>query len=336
MVAITTSPNLKRLKKMFDDPNAHGSSLTSPPPFHLAEIKGKGLGLVANTTLRRGDRLMQVPPAVLIHRSFLEQVPAHAQIPLLEAAVTELPAPLQQAFLSQMSHSDPHQEQHEYHSLAHKISAILATNSFQLDLGGGGGQGQGQHYANYPHASRFNHDCRPNVVFHLDPRTLAHTTTVVRDVQPGEELAISYLDSLEPRAARQARAQQVWGFKCSCAQCMLGEKEAAKSDRRVQEILQIERKLEDISSKGVNGKLLEKLVRLYQEERLDAKVAGAYTLVALNYNMLGDAKKAGKYAKLAHEAVVMERGETAADAEAMRVLAENPRGHFTWRRRLQR
>ncbi|GAB1318506.1 SET domain-containing protein 5 [Madurella fahalii] len=339
IVTITTSANIKKLKKLLDPPKDQREPPDTPQPFYLAHIKGKGLGLLANTTLHRGAPLMKISPAVVIHRNFLEQIPAHTQAPLLEAAISLLPDPLRQSFLSQMSH-DQHQHHHpgSPSSPAHKISAILATNSFQLDLGGGSGARglEGHHYANFPEASRFNHDCRPNVAFYVDPATLAHTTTVVRDVRPGEELSISYLDPLEAREGRQERARQVWGFECGCSQCAMAGAQAGRSDARLREIAEIEGRLGNWLSRGVNAKLLERLVRLYREERLDAKVAGAYTLVALNYNMLGDAKRAVRYAKLAEEAVVIENGGGAGDADAMRVLAGKPKEHFTWRKRLQR
>ncbi|KXX79072.1 SET domain-containing protein 5 [Madurella mycetomatis] len=333
IVTITTNANIKTLKKLLDAPTAQRASPDLPSQFHLAQVKGKGLGLLANTTLHRGAPLMKIFPAVIIHRSFLEQLPAHSQAPLLESAIALLPPRLRQSFLSQMGHDHHHQASQS--SLAHRISAILATNSFQLDLGGGTRGLEGHHYANFPEASRFNHDCRPNVAFYVDPATLAHTTTVARDVRPGEELSISYLDPLETRERRQERARQVWGFECGCAQCTLAGKEVGRSDARLKEIGEIEGRLGNWLSKGVNGKLLEKLVRLYKEERLEAKVGGAYTLVALNYNMLGDAKKAVKYAKLAEEAVLIENGPGAGDADAMKVLAGKPKGHFTWRKRLQ-
>ncbi len=46
-----------------------------PAPYHISEVPNKGLGMIANRRLRRGDRIMTKTPAVLIHREFLEQVP---------------------------------------------------------------------------------------------------------------------------------------------------------------------------------------------------------------------------------------------------------------------
>ncbi|KAK3353816.1 hypothetical protein B0T25DRAFT_545422 [Lasiosphaeria hispida] len=313
MVAITTSATLPKLKTI--EP-----SHPIPPSYHLSPVPGKGLGMIANHTLSRGAVVTTESPAVLIHRGFLDTTPPAQQHPLLDLAITHLPPALRTAFLAQMGHFG-----------GHRVADILATNSFQMDLGGA----DGHHYGNFPAVSRFNHDCRPNVGFRVDGR-LVHTTTVVRGVAPGEELSISYLDSFESRERRRQRAKMAWGFECACSQCTLGEEAVRGSDARLEEIARIEGLLGDFQAAEVNAALLRKLVKLYRDERLDAGVSGAYTLVALNYNMLGDAKLAVKYAKLAREAVIIERGPEAGDAEAMRELAAAPKEHFTWKARVQR
>lgn len=318
MVAITTAQNIKKLKAL-EKKSAKASAEEQQQPFTIAEVPGKGLGLISNGSLHRGDPVMRKTPAILVHRAFFEQTPPEIQSPLLKKAVSLLPPALRDAFLAQMSHFP-----------GDRFLSILATNSFQMDLGGR----DGHHYGNFPEVSRFNHDCRPNVAFRIDQATLTHVTTAVRDIKPGEELSISYLDSLEPRAKRQERAKVAWGFECTCSQCSLPEKEVKKSDKRLEEIRGIEGKLGDLSSRGVSKKMLQRLVKLYEEERLQANLGGMYTLVAMNYNMLGDAKMAGKYAKLAVEAVEIENGVGQPDGEAMRDLGRDPKGHFTWRGRV--
>ena len=221
------------------------------------------------------------------------------------------------------------------HFGGHKIVDIIATNSFQMNLDPTGKDQNAHHYGNYPEVSRLNHDCRPNVAFYIDKNTLTHTSTVVRPLKAGEELTISYLDPLKPRDERIHRANLAWGFGCTCAQCSLPEPLSAKSDERLVEIAAIEGKLSDVYNKEVSVKMLDRLAKLYKSERLDTKLASPYTLLALNYNMLGEEKKARKYAKLAHEAVVVEHGDGTGDAVAMLELAGNPSGHFTWRARLK-
>ena len=316
LVAVTTRPNFEALRKIEVDANKRAASV---PSYYVDEVPGKGLGVIANRTLRRGDVVMTEYPAVLVHRS-LEQstIPQREQFALLDAAVDQLPLARREAFLAQMGHFG-----------GHRITDILTTNAFQLDLGGP----DGKHYGSFPGVSRFNHDCRPNVAFYISDR-LAHITTVVRDVAAGGELSITYLDSSTPRVERQSRTRNAWGFPCGCSQCRLSDAASAKSDDRLVEMKKIEKEISDPLSTGVTPALLRKLVKLYKDERLECEVGGAYTLVALNYNMLGDATAAVKFAKLAEEAVVIEGGADVGDAQAMRELARAPKQHFTWRRRL--
>lgn len=38
-----------------------------------------------------------------------------------------------------------------------------------------------------------NHDCRPNVDYRFDPKTLTQRTAAIRDIAEGEELTLSYI-----------------------------------------------------------------------------------------------------------------------------------------------
>ncbi|KAK4442847.1 hypothetical protein QBC34DRAFT_418077 [Podospora aff. communis PSN243] len=315
-VAVTTKPNFELLSKIQD--SAHQKP-SSPPPYYIDQVPGKGLGVVANTTLRRGDPVMLEYPALLVHRELERSttVPQHEQFDLLDLALDHLPPARRDQFLAQMGHFG-----------GHRITDILTTNAFQLNLGGD----DGHHYSSFPGVSRFNHDCRPNVAFYISNR-LEHITTVVRDASPGEELSLTYLDSATPRAERRSRARNAWGFQCQCSQCALSDAASALSDARLVEIKQIEKLISDPVSEGVTPGLLRRLAKLYKDDRLEVELGSAYTLMALNYNMLGDAAAAVKYARLAEEAVTIEGGADVGDAKAMRELAAAPKEHFTWRRR---
>lgn len=289
-----------------------------PPSYDIQEVDGKGLGLVANKSLARGDDLMAHAPVLLVHRTFVEQFPTDKKHPILDYVPTLMPSTTRRLFVRQKGHFG-----------GHKITDILTTNSFQMDLGG---DTDGHHYGNFPEVSRFNHDCRPNAVFRIG-EDMVHRTTVIRDVAPGEELTISYLDPMGQRASRQRRAKAAWGFECTCSQCSASEAAAAASDARLQEIDALETKLSDFQA-SVTLDMVERYIGLFRTERLEAKMFGAYTTAALNYNLLGKDKKAREYAQLAVEAGLLENGPGAADVTAMTELAEDPRKHFTWRRRL--
>ncbi|KAH9851289.1 SET domain-containing protein [Lenzites betulinus] len=76
--------------------------------------------------------------------------------------------------------------------------------------------------------SHINHSCTPNVsVRHLDQRTALSRITVLarRDIAPGEELFITYVNPDLPFEQRRRQLLE-WGFgKCACERCLKEERE---------------------------------------------------------------------------------------------------------------
>ena len=76
--------------------------------------------------------------------------------------------------------------------------------------------------------SHVNHNCSPNVsVRHFDQRTALSRITLVakRDIAPGEELFITYVNPELPVEQRR-RALLEWGFgRCACERCVKEERE---------------------------------------------------------------------------------------------------------------
>jgi hypothetical protein len=81
-------------------------------------------------------------------------------------------------------------------------------------LEGGHLFGQGM----YLEAGFFNHSCDPNCVVSSAVTPLQIVT--IREVQPGEELTIAYVDISQPRSARQAKLSANYCFDCSCPRCV--------------------------------------------------------------------------------------------------------------------
>lgn len=76
--------------------------------------------------------------------------------------------------------------------------------------------------------------------------------------------------------------------------------------------------------------MIKEYVSLYRKERLEYKMAEAYTLAALNYNLFGKADMVKKYALLAVEAGLIESGPDAADVQQMKIIADDPKSHWSW------
>ncbi|XP_026855707.2 histone-lysine N-methyltransferase SMYD3 [Electrophorus electricus] len=69
----------------------------------------------------------------------------------------------------------------------------------------------------YPSMSLLNHDCQPNCVMVFVGKRLQ--LRAIRNIQPHEELTISYTDVLAPGQERQAHLQQQYHFLCQCQRC---------------------------------------------------------------------------------------------------------------------
>jgi len=334
VVVVTTSENAARLKGLEAVTNGFDSQ---PRPYFATQIEGKGVGLIANRTIRRGEQIFVQTPAFLAQKDFLTNPEdEEEQERVLDLAVQKLPAPQRRAFMRQMGDD---------------VRDILMMNTFQVDLGGE--YGEGHHLGSFPEASKLNHDCRPklvsplarpndvganrapSLVFHISAN-LTHHTRAVRDISPGEELTISYVDTLAPYHERQHRLQSSLGFECFCAQCSLDLAGREDSDETLLAIAELERELSDFSSKRASPALAEELLELYEGEGLQSKMGGAYTLAALSYALAGKEKEARQYATLAAEATEWESGFGSEDAVAMRELARDPRGHWSWAKRKAR
>ncbi|KAI0007284.1 SET domain-containing protein [Xylariaceae sp. FL0662B] len=297
------------------DPNA--TTTASSEPFHEAEVAGKGVGLVADRLIRRGEVITVRTPTMMVQTAAHVGLRADDRAELYDGAVDRLPVPRRDAFMRQMGRD---------------VYDKIETNCFQVHIDGA--NKLGSHLGCYPEISRFNHDCRPNLNYRITNTT--HTTVAVRDIAVGEELSISYIGMLYPRSERQKLLRH-WGFNCTCAQCSGSAAAIAASDARITEIGVLERALESTNETtdavAVTPDTGARLVELYEAERLDVYVGEAYTRAALNYALFGDEVKAQQYARVAAEAMEREFGPGSGDARAMRVLAENPRAHWTWGKR---
>uniref|UniRef100_A0A8C7WM15 [histone H3]-lysine(4) N-trimethyltransferase n=1 Tax=Oryzias sinensis TaxID=183150 RepID=A0A8C7WM15_9TELE len=69
----------------------------------------------------------------------------------------------------------------------------------------------------YPSLSLLNHDCRPNCVMVFNGTELQ--LRAVQDINPGEELRISYIETLSLTEDRQKQLEEQYHFTCHCQRC---------------------------------------------------------------------------------------------------------------------
>ncbi|KAL9108296.1 MAG: hypothetical protein Q9227_006894 [Pyrenula ochraceoflavens] len=254
---------------------------------------------------------MSPTPAMILHQDFLDNVSDKEGDPLLERALTELPLPLREAFLAQMSLAQDH-----------NIKSIIMTNSFKFALSDEGGD---PHVANYPEVSRINHDCRPNLTYHTSFKTLRHITHAVRDIPAGTELSITYVSSFKVRSVRQGRLHRNFHFACTCASCSqptianpespspydAGE-DLTASDHRLWHMHTLESYALSSFPEAINithPSQLYDLLSNYEEDNLECCIADVYTLAALGYDKLRMPQETRRYARKAVEHLLWEHGE---------------------------
>ncbi|KAH6624052.1 hypothetical protein B0J18DRAFT_396797 [Chaetomium sp. MPI-SDFR-AT-0129] len=359
LVAVTKleeAQKLEQLENHFD--NGENKYFDDPAPFTTTDIPYKGPGITATKTIRRGKPLMVWSPVLLVHKALFNQVPKKKErTRLLETAVSYLPDATRAIFNRQRIRPGDDTA----HSHPRSIEDILLAHPFEIDLGHVNWQrvndndndvdAHSKHYVNYPEVSAMQHDCRPNVATHLD-NSFALRATVARRVQQGEELTVSYIDPFLPREERTAWVKRYRGYGvpggeeggvhngCPCKACSpdagtKGEKVVA-GDERLEEILKLRAILRNHDSRNVDFPMIERFVKLCEEERLHIRFAEMYELAALNFNYLGDDKRAKKYAEYAVQAGIVEGGLDSNDAIAMRVMAKDVKGHYSYRFTLKR
>ena len=304
------------------------SSPTSPtgvndepnPPYQASHLPGKGIGLVANRTLHRGDRIFSKTPLYMVENGVYGVFELHARIPIQQRAIERLPRHSSQAFTNLCGHWG-----------GDHVEDVINTNAFIVD--------SWEHTEKetaflivVPEISRMNHDCRPNTHYHFDTRSLTHNVHALRTIHPGEELTISYIDPVQPRQDRLERLHWNWGFKCACSSCTQSDAITAASDTRIQQIVALQNHLADrnTTSRAAPG-MAELLVSLYEQERLYAPVAEAYAFAATEYNGAGDGYNAMKYASLAVEAGLVYGGASDGSVIDMKDLLEDPTEHWSWK-----
>ncbi|KAI3395902.1 hypothetical protein diail_687 [Diaporthe ilicicola] len=328
------------------------------PAAEVRHIPGKGRGLAAARPMHRGTQVMAYTPALVLHRSLVDDLGRADQLRLLRDAVARLPtSTTRAAFWRQLGQT--HAEGDD------DILDIVMNNSFNLPLLPG--SGLGPFIGNFPEVSMYNHDCRPNVAFHLDHGIIHRTTAAAggSGVPAGHELSISYVDGFRVRGVRRARTLRNWGFACACAQCSLPGALANASDNRLYRLYEVEKSLlllsggdkpqaapgEKRERKGGRGGKEEEaeqqqqaaayetrtldsvalLLSLYEQERLlEAHGSSAYRAAALNYNAFRRPEGAVRYALLALEQFVVEEGASSAGVRDMVALLEDPEGHWSW------
>ncbi|KAK3346132.1 hypothetical protein B0T25DRAFT_551148 [Lasiosphaeria hispida] len=261
-------------------------------PYKIVEVPGKGMGVVALRRFKRYEQIMLDYATLLVDISFASEIPAQQGYRLLRLAVDQLSEPSSVLELGQSN------------SMARDaVENVLRTNAFHTILG------DEPHMALYPDVSRINHACKPNAYTRFIPKSQQVSVAAAKDIQPGEEITISYI-TLGQTYPERKEALQLWGFNCTCSLCMSSPAQVAASDER-------RRQIADLRSEAISAfqtgrsyqalRITRQVVNLLPAEELFPLYSEQYENMARVYFVLRDREKAEKYAKLSLD-VLAEQG----------------------------
>lgn len=126
-----------------------------------------------------------------------------------------------------------------------------------------------------------------------------------------------------------------WGFECTCSHCSASEETIKESDERVEQILALQKDLDDYTpGSAATPEKAERLVKLFKEEGLVTRMVEAYYRAAVEYNGIGSAEEAIRFAKLCIEEGEVLESSIGPFMNNMRELIREASAHWTWKFRL--
>ena len=173
-------------------------SQTEQPAYKLAQIEGKGRGLVATRTLEVGE-------LVFSEKAFLK-APRQATWGFYKSLFSRLEPDIQAKLMNLACPEDTMQDLENNKILLMKFQA----NCFELD------DEDEDEAAVFEMLSMINHSCKSNVMwFTEEADKTRREVRVCRKIQEGEEIVVSYitLSELPLRQQRMAKLRK-WGFEC--------------------------------------------------------------------------------------------------------------------------
>ncbi|KAK5690269.1 hypothetical protein LTR97_012458 [Elasticomyces elasticus] len=292
-------------------------SYPSPPPeeqaYKLADIPGKGKGLLATTTLNPGTLLISEPPlfttSSLTNPSTIEKD--------LSKIIRSLPKAAQRAFLS-LHNNNPGPQ---------PFTNIIRSNGYPLgpssDVGG-----------IFPAVARINHSCLPNTQHAYNPKIGRMQVHVLRPIASGAEITLSYTTG-GPSDIRQRMLKEYFGFSCTCELCSLPSPKLAESDNRLRRAQELDTRIGDPKRAHKNPlaalRDCHALHQIYQDEqirdlRLPRLWHDAFQICAMH----SDLARARVFARRSCEARILCEGEDHPNVEGERALVERPEGWGGW------
>ncbi|KAF2748378.1 SET domain-containing protein [Sporormia fimetaria CBS 119925] len=265
-------------------------------PWEIVHVDRKGYGVVATRRIQKYETFMIDQPSVVMDQSLEGNVDEKAVLKLLAEGVRRLKYPgvvwgLSGRHAGRKIDVEGEEEEEE----GRMEEDVMMTNAFGTEFG------ETKFRALFPVVSRINHDCDPNSFVMFSHSGFSMGIKAYRDIEPGEEITISYLLLGKTYPQRQEQLKR-WDFTCTCALCSLAAHKRQISDIRRTRIQTLTQTLDEHwREKSYHAAITdaEEMVELMKEEGLTALLADQYVVLAKLWVLYGEREKAEEYAELA-------------------------------------
>lgn len=290
--------------------------------YSIQDVPGKGVGLVATQNIPIGTRILSEEPII---RALEDKPDSQTLRKYLRKQVDALTPEQRQVFLSMPNiYAD---------DSASKYLGIIRTNSLPF------GDDEAGIFLD---ACRINHACDNNGQKCWNENIKRHTVHALRDIEKGEEITIYYLGVTNNREARQEALQRKFAFTCKCRLCSLPLDQSRESDRRLDEILQLDRL---IGGGGLMGiltaplqtlRLVDRQVSLYNEQGPnDVGLPRAFLDAAQIVIANGDLARGRIFAEKAMLGWTILEGDDSANVLKNKALSKDPSKHMLYGRSMK-
>ncbi|KAI5118861.1 hypothetical protein M0805_005305 [Coniferiporia weirii] len=297
-------------------------SVADVPAFFVADIPGRGKGLIASRDIKQGEMLIREKPLVVVPRST-----NMSPVALIAERLSLLSWDERKEFYS-LSYVSPSQDPGSKTLLLDgEIDlAIFQTNAISA----------GENVGLFPRTARLNHGCGSafNSVYSWRPQEGTLVVHTLKHIKRGDELLTTYLDTKKSRNERRDYLQRFYGFNCSCSVCSLSSSESAASDNRLARMSSLGQVFETWGRGYLGGKdavsVAKEIWTLGEKENYwseRGRLAGDVVFIAAAHS---DEQAVAAWASLAFKWSTIELGRDSTQAQEMHVLVSTPRSHFAW------
>ncbi|KAF9767899.1 hypothetical protein IL306_014868 [Fusarium sp. DS 682] len=292
------------------------SSLTENQMVTLGEVPGKGKGLLATRKILKGTRILSEEPIIKVPEDTPDSPALRASI---RRQVDALTSDQRRDFLDMCNiYSGDADSQY---------LGIIRTNALPLDSGSG----------IFLAACRINHACDNNAQKSWNEGIKRHTVHALRDIDEGEEITVTYMGVLNNRRTRQEALRKKFKFTCACRLCSLPPHLSAESDRRLDEILELDGRIGRHGLMGILSdpkrilRYVDRQVQLYNEQGPDdAGLPRAFFDAAQIVAAHGDLARARVFTERAAAGWLVVEGNDSPKVLKTKQLARNPSSHATY------